>query len=168
MFVPDNRADALHFATALELHARTCRANGLVLPVSLAGFAARCWEVARGDSDRQEPTPLAELVTILHGPPMQLLLAVADVAKLLDISKRSTERLIADGTLPSVTIGANRRVRRQDVEAYVDSLAPRSFRADVESKAPASPSSRPAGRRTAGGGARSPARASSSQPSDAA
>lgn len=149
------RVLALHLATALELHGRNLRANGVALPVELDQAARWAWDVARSDSARQEPTSLVEWVDLVHARRVNaLLLTAGEVAEALSLSERQVERLIAAGTLPSVLVGTARRVRADDLAAYVDSLGPRPFRDRIESKvAPVSPSHGPADRRVTVAGA---------------
>lgn len=130
------RADALHLATALELHAKTCRANGLALPAGLVALAARCWELARGDCDRQEATLLDALAEMAQGRRMQrLLLTTAEVAGILGLSERQVERLIAANEIASVKVGNSRRVHEADLSDYASSLRrSRSFADRVEHK----------------------------------
>jgi excisionase family DNA binding protein len=53
---------------------------------------------------------------------IRLLFTVEDVARALNIGRTRVFGLIANGILPSVNIGRSRRIRRRDIEAYVDSL----------------------------------------------
>ena len=55
-------------------------------------------------------------------PDAPLLYTPTEAAKLLSIGRSSLYELMADGTIPSVKIGSSRRIRRTDLEAYVDSL----------------------------------------------
>lgn len=50
-----------------------------------------------------------------------LALDVPSVAQLLTVSKRTVEHLIARGELASFRIGRSRRVRRVDVELFLES-----------------------------------------------
>lgn len=50
------------------------------------------------------------------------MLRVADVARLLTVSRSAVYRLIADGTIPSVRIGHCRRVTPRQLAEYVQSL----------------------------------------------
>lgn len=49
-----------------------------------------------------------------------LLLKVPAVAQLLDVSERTVEGLIAHDELASLLIGRSRRVRRVDLDAYIE------------------------------------------------
>jgi excisionase family DNA binding protein len=53
----------------------------------------------------------------------RLLLTAADVAGLLCVSRSKVYELMYAGQLPSVKIGACRRVRRDAVDAYLAALA---------------------------------------------
>jgi excisionase family DNA binding protein len=53
-----------------------------------------------------------------------MLLSVAEVAAELGCGPDTVYRLMTSGALPSVIVGSRlRRVRREDLRAYVDSLA---------------------------------------------
>jgi excisionase family DNA binding protein len=52
----------------------------------------------------------------------QLLFTVKEVAAILQISRTTVYELIYAGTLASVKIGACRRIRRVDLETYVQDL----------------------------------------------
>jgi hypothetical protein len=86
LIVDLDRGAALHLAVALDLHRRTCRANGTQVPSELAELAKTCWSRAKGDSDRQEPTTLAQIVEELHGGPVSLLVDVPEAAEALGVS----------------------------------------------------------------------------------
>ena len=49
------------------------------------------------------------------------LVSVAEVMEMLSISKASVYRMMDSGQLPSTRINGSRRIRRADVEAYVNS-----------------------------------------------
>jgi excisionase family DNA binding protein len=48
------------------------------------------------------------------------LLSLNQLARYLCCSRTFAAKLIADGTLPSLTIGSLRRVRKTDVDAYIE------------------------------------------------
>ncbi|MBA3287558.1 MAG: helix-turn-helix domain-containing protein [Acidimicrobiia bacterium] len=50
------------------------------------------------------------------------LLNYNEAAAELGIARRSVERLVEAGSLPRVRIGAAVRIRRQDLDDYVDAL----------------------------------------------
>lgn len=66
-----------------------------------------------------------------------LLLSLPEVGVVLGCSPSKVKRLIADGELPAVMVGKVRRVRRVDVDAYLERLAGASFRDRLERKDPA-------------------------------
>ena len=142
IFLDLDRGLALHLAMALDVHRQACRASGLALPGPLEDLRARCWATARADTGRQEPPDLPDLVEMLHGPRINRLLTnIADAAAALGISQRAVERLVADGTLPSVQVGGRRLIHVRDLEGYAESLRPASsFRDRLDAKvAAASP-----------------------------
>lgn len=53
---------------------------------------------------------------------MPQLLSVPEVARALGISERMVWRLIREGRLKSLKIGASRRVDQRDLDACIDSL----------------------------------------------
>lgn len=52
----------------------------------------------------------------------KLLYRVAEVAAFLSLSRTKVYELVRSGALPSVRIDGARRVRGQDVQAFVDAL----------------------------------------------
>jgi excisionase family DNA binding protein len=89
---------------------RRARANGGWWPVEMES----AWALASG---RQEP-PEIDPTTGLGEP---LLVTYAHAGKLLSVSKRSVERLVAHGELPVVQVGAARRIRTGDLVTFVSS-----------------------------------------------
>jgi excisionase family DNA binding protein len=53
---------------------------------------------------------------------MALLLDLDEAAEVLRSSRRSVERYVKDGALPSVTIGSRRLVRGEDLRRFVEEL----------------------------------------------
>lgn len=51
------------------------------------------------------------------------LLTVKDVAAILQCSPSKVKKIVADATLPSVHIGRLRRIRRSDLDGYLNNLA---------------------------------------------
>ena len=62
--------------------------------------------------------------------PNTLLLTIDEVADQLRISTRTVRRLIQAGELPNVSIGRNLRIRRYDLNAYVDGRASHKHNVD--------------------------------------
>ncbi|MGL5823715.1 MAG: helix-turn-helix domain-containing protein [Nocardioides sp.] len=56
----------------------------------------------------------------------RLLYRVPEVARYLSVSRSKVYLLIQSGALPSVRLDGSRRVRGEDVRAFVDSLLPRA------------------------------------------
>ena len=57
-------------------------------------------------------------------PPQRLLLSVAEVAAELGCGRDTVYALLTSGALPSVRLGGRlRRIRRADLNRYVDALA---------------------------------------------
>ena len=57
-------------------------------------------------------------------PPQRMLLSVAEVAAELGCGRDTVYALLTSGALPSVRLGGRlRRIRRADLNRYVDSLA---------------------------------------------
>jgi excisionase family DNA binding protein len=149
LIVDLDRGASLHLAVAIDLHRRTCRANGTQVPSELVELGQACWSKAKDDSDRPGPTTLAEIVEGLQGGPVSLLVDVPQAAEVLGLSSRQVERLVASGELRSVKVGAARRIRRSDLDAYVAGLAPGPFGSRVVTKSAPAPrvgSSGPGGR----------------------
>jgi len=55
--------------------------------------------------------------------PPPLLLRVDDVCALLSLSRSTVNRLLVNGTIPSVAVGRTRRVVRTDLHEFVADLA---------------------------------------------
>jgi excisionase family DNA binding protein len=112
--VTDDELTLRYIAELLEEHRQRCRRDGLVLPVGLASALA----LARG---RQRPPRFDP-----DGDPGEALLVTYEQAALvLAVSKRTVERLVARGELPTVDVGGCRRIARDDLVAYVQTR-PRS------------------------------------------
>ena len=55
--------------------------------------------------------------------PVRVMLTIAEVASELGCGRNLVYRLLATGRLPSVLVGGRlRRIRRRDLDAYVDGL----------------------------------------------
>jgi excisionase family DNA binding protein len=147
---------AMHVSSALGLHARRLRADGLELPAELQNLAATCWRIARGDPSRPEATSLADLIDTLQSPPVTLLHTIAESAAALNVSQRQVERLVKSGALPSVVIGRARRIRDADLREYVNGLGGSSFRNKISTKTSSArrPPSAAVGMGKSGGSAR--------------
>lgn len=59
----------------------------------------------------------------LTAPPTRLAYPPVEVAGLLGLSRSKVMALVADGTIPSLKIDRSRRIRHEDVVAYLDRLS---------------------------------------------
>ena len=126
-----------HIAKALGVHVRWCDVNGIPVPDGLVEVQKWAQVVARGLSS---PLPLLE-GDDAHVEP--LILTLPQAAEVLGCSVSKVKTLIAAGQLPVIDFGGVRRVRRSDIEAFVERLAGgTSFRDSIESKATEPPASR--------------------------
>jgi excisionase family DNA binding protein len=55
-------------------------------------------------------------------PDPRLLLPLPEAGARLELSRATVQRLVTDGTLPSVKIGRSRRIAVVDLEAFVSAL----------------------------------------------
>jgi excisionase family DNA binding protein len=160
-------ATALHLAIALRDHRNRCRADGTPLPATLDELARLAWDTAKGASEGQDGTTLADLAAMLHAPRVSpLLLTFDQAAALLAVSARTVKRYVAEGLLPVVHLGASARILHEDLERFVADLGPRPMRQTIEVKdTPAScRQMAAAGRREAGAGVSTPAGTPASLP----
>lgn len=84
----------------------------------VVGMSLHCRAVPGGRS----PTDLAgDLVSEsnIQAPSSDALLKIPQVAERLNVSRNTVYRLIADGELPVVTVGATSRVDPKDLDAYI-------------------------------------------------
>lgn len=56
----------------------------------------------------------------------RLAYSLAETARLLSVSKRTVERLLASGTLAAVTIGGHRRIPRSELYRLLDTGQPQA------------------------------------------
>lgn len=103
-----------HLKAALRVYADRLALDGFKrLPLGLKQFAATL------DTSNFQPEDM-EAASVADSP--ILLYDVGAVADALSLSKRTVGRLITDGHIPSVKIGAARRVHRDDLLAYTNGL----------------------------------------------
>lgn len=103
-----------HLKAALRVYADRLALDGFKrLPLGLKQFAAELDTFAFQREDG-EATPIADSPILLYD--------VGAVADVLRLSKRTVGRLVADGQIPSVKVGAARRVHRDDLLAYANGL----------------------------------------------
>ena len=108
---------AAHLAVAVERHRRWCRDNGEPVPADLFALVA----IVTGSQQ-----PSKSLADIDPGDDAGVPLAVdySEAGRLLGVSPSSIYRLVRDGKLRAVTVGAAKRVPRAELERYIaDQLA---------------------------------------------
>ena len=124
---PGNLRLIAHLAQALDRYVAEAgalaRQNGGALPTDLLSVAAFVADCARTSQDATVfgtrcPTSDAEQVFVSH------VLTKQEVAAALRVSQRQVDRLIAAQQLPAVKIGSTTRIRRADLDRYVDALSP--------------------------------------------
>ena len=127
--VPDDDV-AEHFARALVWYARHERLNGRVVPTELLDVA----RYILAGSMRQHATNAGDERRADHAERMgNELLTKRETARALALSVRTVERLIASGELVAVRSGRSVRVRRTDLNAYIEARRA-SFRDSVDLK----------------------------------
>ncbi len=105
----DGRAALAFIADVLGMHRQRCARDGIALPPAVEA----AWLVA---TRRQAPPQLASADRLSH----VLCVTYEQAGQRLSVSKRSVERLIRSGALPSVEIGGTPRIRVADLIAYVE------------------------------------------------
>ena len=126
---------ALHLSTAIAAHRRQLRRDAVPCPPGLAELEVLLLDVARnGGQMRPEFAPAARGFDNFRMDD-RLLLTYEEAGKLLGLAERSVRRLVADGKLLAVDTGrGSSRIRRADLEAYVATLGPKSFREGITVK----------------------------------
>jgi excisionase family DNA binding protein len=120
---------------AIRHYAPTHRANGCSVPADVNAIREVLLRSARvvvarpqRDSTGQEHLIVDMPVEASHSVRMTAaMFDLDDVATDLRLSRRAVQRLIARGDLLAVHVGRSVRVRRVDLDAYIDSLG-RGFR----------------------------------------
>ena len=116
-------------------HKRQLERNGRTLSPALLWFAGRCADRVRTGQDGSWLGWLRRNTDDEHVAPKPALMTRADVAAELGMSVSTVKRLIADGALVAVEVGRSTRVRRSDLEAFLERLTrPASFRESVTEK----------------------------------
>lgn len=130
---PTSRELFAHLAVALGRYAREMRRDGRVLPadvLALTEFFADCAERRQDAPSDALPAVPGECGCMTEHP----LLTKREAAAALRTSTRTVERLIASGALAAVKVEGSTRVRRVDLDAYVEGLSSTRFRDRVEEK----------------------------------
>lgn len=122
-----------HLAVALTRYEKESRREGVMVPAELVAMRAFFIDCA---TVRQDATGLAGIANPVDAEGMKEhpMLTKREAAASLRCSTRTVDRLIAAGHLSAVKVEGATRVRRDDLLAYIEGLAPRSFRGDVTEK----------------------------------
>lgn len=110
-----------HLVVAIRTHRERCVRDNIQLPQALRDLEQSLRiRAMRG----QEGSPLADLWEVVQSSSMrQQLLSFDDTAAVLACSKSALKRLVADGALAPVRVGAGIvRFRATDIDAYVAAL----------------------------------------------
>ena len=109
---------AAYIAAALRVHRqRAERSGGSAPPL------ARLLEAAFSDRDRHDTTQLGDLAGGPHRVAVTpYLLDFDGTASVLAVSRRTVERLVAEGKLRAVKVNSASRIRVADLDAYVAAL----------------------------------------------
>lgn len=105
-----------HLCRALDAHVLWCRVNGIEAPGVLGALALA---LASGGPGRTVLDPGDDV----GDGGVMLTLSYDEVAARLSVSGRTVQRLVSRGELPVVDVGGTRRVRVEDLRAYVSGLA---------------------------------------------
>ncbi len=118
LVLPDGSTTA-HLVKALELYRRRLRGDGMQLPEDLQTLL----DAASRDRRGQAGTATAGSSSVADdGDMAPQLLTYDEAADRCRISERQIKRYVADGSLPTVKLGAARRVHVQDLADFIDSL----------------------------------------------
>lgn len=110
---------AAHLVHALRQHRRWCRDQGEALPAELAAVEAQLLATA----GHSRPNLAGAWLDADSSADGSLALDYVAAGVVLGVSRRTVQRLVADGHLPVVEIAGCRRVRRSDLETYVEGLS---------------------------------------------
>jgi len=114
--------EAAHLASAIEVYATRCAANGRLIPPRLLQFRIELAAIAVPQRAIQgQPGPmLDEGLTSAEGGTERKLLTYREAAQTLGISVRTLKRRVAAGDLEPVRVGGgNPRIRMSDIERLV-------------------------------------------------
>lgn len=117
-----DRALAAELNQALDIYGRWRRTNGLPPAKRLTQLAESWSGLVRAGQDRPDHQPQRDDVD--NGLVPSVLVNESETARLLGVSERTVRRRAAAGELVAVRIGAAKRYRKADIEAYIDSLTP--------------------------------------------
>lgn len=108
-----------HLRRALAAHSRWCRENGVQFPSVLDPLLVRNGQERTRSDGAEDVFDSARM--------MRLAYTYKDVGEQLGVGEKTVRRLVDAGELRAVTIGgANRRIARDDLLRYLESLRERS------------------------------------------
>jgi excisionase family DNA binding protein len=105
-----------HLSRALDDHASWCKTNGYTVPRALVDLRLLA------ASSSQEQTDVGPADLAVDDGAMRRLLTYREAADRLGVGERTVARLVKAKELPSVSIGASKRIDSEDVDAFMDSL----------------------------------------------
>lgn len=106
-----------HVAVALGFHRRWLAGRGWALPAGFDELAAAMQDAA---STGQARTNIANIVDLDQVGAVPLALNYDDTGRLLGCSSRQVRRLVTDGRLPFIQLGGLVRIRRTDIDAFLE------------------------------------------------
>jgi len=113
----DGRRLAAHFAHALDQEVEWCRRNGLRLPDGWDALRMLAFGLLKG----QDGSTFDGVAGPVEADPMTPeALSLQAVSAVLSCSLSTTKRLVAAGDLPAIRLGRSVRVRRTDLDAYLE------------------------------------------------
>jgi len=131
----DGRVILAHVGSAMTEHVKAVSRNGGTVPPEIAALLDVLLALMDSATPSQRETPLRAPAASPHARPMEsLLLSRHEAARVLKRSLRSLDRAISAGQLPAVRVEGSTRIRRRDLEAYVERLPSRSFRDNITAK----------------------------------
>jgi len=126
-------ATSAHLAGAISRHFAWARTNGIRPPAQLLDLGEMCVHSARRGQAGTTIDGIASLLDAAAMSPPPLLVSYAESARLLGVGERTIKRMVADGALSPVRVGASSRIRRADLDSFVSRAR---FTDRVEIKAP--------------------------------
>lgn len=110
-----------HLAAAIRRHRQSAARDRLRVPRELLDLEEIC---RRRVSAGQGGSPVADLCELLDAQAMTpRLVTYADAGRLLSCSLSTVKRLVAAKELTAVYVSGSPRIRVEDIDAYVTSLA---------------------------------------------
>ena len=104
---------AAHLSAAVERHRRWCRDNGHSVPPELLDLVVIV-------SGGQAPSESAGDLDAGEDGGVAIALDYAEAGRLIGVSASTVYRLVRDGKLHAVSVGAAKRIPRSELERFVD------------------------------------------------